>query len=91
MIKQVMSQQNASQLWCTLSHICGSYGMFIDYSATSTYILVGHCLAIEVYIDKLPGTGGVLVIIGETNDKRGSWDDKTVIGVHSTMQLVHPI
>ena len=56
---------------------------------------VGCCLATKVFIGILPAARGVWIIVRWANDERRSWANKivvnkTLIGVHWTMHLMHP-
>ena len=54
-----------------------------------TKIIVGRCLATRVFIGKLLAARGVWVRVGKgVMGQQNSC--KTLIGVHSTMHLMHP-
>ena len=67
-------------------------GTLLTHLHCIAYDIVGCCLAIKVFIDKLLVTQGVLVVRVYANDERGSWANKIVarpciIGVHSTVHM----
>ena len=83
---------------CTQIHRKNMTGNYIccplHYCQINVHITIiicyGHCLATKAFIGKLPATKGT---IGKAHDERGHGQQnsfKILIGLHSTMHLIHP-